>query len=451
LAGFGGWLETLLERRGLPGMAVAVTDRDRPLSFQSAGWADLGRRRPIDEETLFELGSIGKTFTARLLLPLAEEGVLDLEAPVTTYLPWFEVRSECDPIAVRHLLTHSAGIIRGADITADSRFDVWALRETETGFAPGERYYYSNVGFRVLGCVLEEVTGVPYPDLLRTRVLEPLGLSSSEPAITTEIRSRLAIGYDRLHDDRPISPDDPLFPAPWLETGTADGSLAATAGDLATFGRFLLKEGADSLMARPRIDSGDGWSYGYGLEVRTEGGRRLFRHGGSMPGFGSTVLGDFDAGLAVAALLNGPDEHDVTDAVASYALELHRGGSTPAPPGDPEETPPGSLTGDPREEWSAFYGRFRSYNPWLPGFRIVQRGEELVLAYPWGGQEDPLTPLEDARFRVGEAWSPERLRFDAVVDGRALRANLSGADYYRSDFRVAVTRGHAESRSATCA
>jgi hypothetical protein len=57
-----------------------------------------------------------------------------------------------------------------------------------------------------------------------------------------------------------------------------------------------------------------------------------------------------------------------------------------------------------------------------------------VLAYPWGGPKDPLTPLADADFRVGEEWSPERLRFDAVVDGRALRANLSGVDYYRSDF-----------------
>jgi CubicO group peptidase (beta-lactamase class C family) len=433
--GLEAWLAGLLDRRGLPGIAVAVTDRDRLLSFQSAGWADLGRRRPIDEETLFELGSIGKTFTARLVLQLAEEGVVDVAAPVPTYLPWFEVRSGYEPIAVEHLLTHSAGIIRGSDVTSDSRFDVWALRETEAGFPPGERYYYSNVGYRVLGCVLEEVTGVPYRDLLRTRVLEPLGLSSSEPAITTEIRGRLAIGYDRLHDDRPISPDDPLFPAPWLETGTADGSLAATAGDLASFVRFLLEEGAHSLMAQPRIDSADSWSYGYGLEVRTKGGRRLFRHGGSMPGFGSTMLGDFDAGLGVAVLLNGPDEHDVTAAVASYALELYREGPTPTPPGDPEETPPGEEPGaEPRAEWSAFYGRFRSYNPWLPSFRIVQRGDDLVLAYPWGGPEDPLAPFDEVDFRVGEEWSPERLRFDAVVDGRALRANLSGADYYRSDF-----------------
>jgi CubicO group peptidase (beta-lactamase class C family) len=427
------WLQDLATRRRLPGFAVAVTDRERLLSFTAAGWADLGRRRPVEEGTLFELGSIGKTFTAVVTLQLVDEGVLDLDAPVTDYLPWFEVRTAYKPIAVQHLLTHTAGLIRGADMTADSRFDVWALRETETGFAPGERHYYSNVGYRTLGYLLEEATGTPYRELLCSRILDPLGLASTEPEITVEMRGRMAIGYDRLHDDRTPEPDDPLYPAPWLETGTGDGSLAGSAGDLAAFARFLLAGEAERLTSGLLAESGDGWSYGYGLEVKTEGGRRLFRHGGSMPGFGSTMLGDLDSGLAAAVLLNGPDEHDVTDAVATYALDLARGADLP-PPGDPEETKPEGLGGDLREEWSAFYGRFRSYNPWLPGFRIVLRGDELAAVYSWG-QVEPLTEVREAVFRVGEhEWSPERLRFDAIADGKALRADLSGERYYRSDF-----------------
>ena len=133
------WLGDFLKRRGLPGMAVAVARPDGGIEFAAKGWAEL-RKRPIESETLFELGSIGKTFTAILATEL-----LDLQAPLTAYLPWFEVRSAHDPIRIEHLLTHSAGLIRGADMTADSRFDVWALRDTETGFAPGERFYYSNV------------------------------------------------------------------------------------------------------------------------------------------------------------------------------------------------------------------------------------------------------------------------------------------------------------------
>ncbi|HWB55901.1 MAG TPA: serine hydrolase domain-containing protein [Gaiellaceae bacterium] len=418
------WLGDFLKRRGLPGMAVAVLDRDGRATFTAKGWADL-RRRPIERDTLFELGSIGKTFTALVAVEL-----LDLTAPVTDYLPWFEVRSAYDPILVEHLLTHSAGLIRGADVTADSRFDVWALRDTETGFAPGERFSYSNVGYRTLGYVLEAATGTPYPELLRKHVLGPMGLESTEPEIGVDVRSRLAVGYDRLHDDRTPSPDDPLFPAPWVETGTGDGCLASTADDLAAFGHALLAGPANELTSGLLVESGDGWSYGYGLEAKDN----LVRHGGSMPGFASTLLCDRESGIAVATLMNGPDEHDATEEVARFALDVHRGAS-PAPPGDPEPWAPDSPAAPELEEHAALYGRYRSYNPWLPGFRIEQRESGLTAACSWGNDR-PLTRIGEAAFRVGEeTWSPERLHFDAFVDGKALRANFSGETYYRSDFR----------------
>ena len=95
---------------------------------------------------------------------------------------------------------------------------------------------------------------------------------------------------------------------------------------------------------------------------------------------------------------------------------------------------PTALPRPSLEEYAALYGRYRSYNPWMPGFRVEQRESGLTAQMAWG-DDKPLTPLGEAEFRVGEEeWSPERLRFDAVVDGRALRANLSGENYYRSDF-----------------
>ena len=417
------WLGEWLKRRGLPGMAVAIAGRDGETAFAAKGWAEL-RKRPIEEDTLFELGSIGKTYTALLAWEL-----LDLQAPVTDYLPWFEVRSGFGPIRIEHLLTHAAGLIRGTEMTADSRFDVWALRDTDAGFAPGERYYYSNVGYRAVGYALEAATGERYPDLLRARILEPLRLEHTEPEITVDVRGRMAIGYDRLHDDRAPSAADPLYPATWLETGTADGCLAATAGDLAAFGVALLEGRAQTLTSGPLLDSGHGWSYGYGLERKGS----IVGHGGSMPGFASSLLGDLESGLAVAALMNGPDEHNATEVVARFVLDSHRGAAA-EPPGDPEPSPPADPPAAPLGEYSAFYGRFRSYNPWLPGFRVEQRESGLTASLAWG-DDKPLTQLGDAEFRVGEEeWSPERLRFDAVVDGEALRANLSGETYYRSDF-----------------
>ena len=421
------WLGDFLKRRGLPGMAIAVASLEGEAAFIAKGWAEL-KKRPVEPSTLFELGSIGKTFTAVIALQLADERVVDLEAPVTEYLPWFEVRSTFEPIRLEHLLTHTAGLIKGADMSSDSRFDVWALRETDAGFSPGERFYYSNVGYRVLGCALEEASGAQYRDLLRERLLGPLVLESTEPEITVEMRHRMAVGYDRLHDDRTPQPEDPLYPAPWLETNTADGSLASTAGDLAAFGAFLLGGTAARLTSGLLSDSGDGWRYGYGLEIKD--GR--VRHGGSMPGFASTLLCDLESGIAVGVLMNGPDEHDATEEVARFALAAERRES-PDPPGEIEPYPPDKPLTEPSSEYAAYYGRYRSYNPWLPGFRFVEWADGPGLVLAWG-EEQPLAQLGAAEFRVGEEWSPERLRFDAVLDDQALRANLSGESYYRSDF-----------------
>jgi CubicO group peptidase (beta-lactamase class C family) len=168
---------------GTPGLALALTSRRATLGVETFGAANLDSGAPVAPSTLFEIGSIGKSFTAAVLMQLAEEGAADLHAAVSAYLPWFSVRSRfVEPITLHHLLTHTGGLVRGADITSDSLFDVWAVGRTETGSPPGVRFHYSNVGYRVLGAVLEAVTGQPYPELIRTRVLERVGMSGSERA-----------------------------------------------------------------------------------------------------------------------------------------------------------------------------------------------------------------------------------------------------------------------------
>ncbi len=327
------YVEELLAVQGFPGFAVAVTNRERVVVSETFGLANLDAGTPVTRDTYFELGSIGKTFTAVAVLQLHEEGLLDLQAPLTRYLPWFEVRSEHGPITIHHLLTHTSGLMVGADMSSSSRYDVWALRETEVGFPPGSRYLYSNVGYRALGFVVEEVTGKPHPELLRERVLEPLGLRATDAALTNEGRLRLAVAYERLDDDRPARRDDPWVPAPWAETATGDGAQAAAIEDLAAFLRALLNDGdgvltraSFELMTTPVVEARDGWWYGYGLELR---GREI-RHGGSMPGFGATMLGDLDSGLGVAVAVNATDERDQTEEVAAAILNLYRDGTQPA-------------------------------------------------------------------------------------------------------------------------
>jgi CubicO group peptidase (beta-lactamase class C family) len=526
----------LMTAYGAPGAAVAVTDRDRTLAVRTYGFAEIAARSPVLPETLFEIGSIGKSFTAACLMQLAEEGRVDLRVPVTDYLPWFAVRSRFAPITLHHLLTHTAGIITGSDITSDSRFDVWALRESEAGAPPGERFQYSNVGYRVLGFVLEEIEGRPYGEILRSRVLEPSGMSATEPVITNAIRHRLAIAYMPHPDDRPVRYEVPLAPATWLETGTGDGSVASTAADMAAYlrvwlnrgrgvhGRVVSEESFERMIAGPGFEFEPGSVYGYGLVRREVDGRRYLGHGGDMVGYASAMHGEPETGYGVVVLTNCLDWEDWAARLAREVLGWLRceslGEPLPEPPPAPDlwrvenaDDYAGSYEGDSatltvtaeggslfidhqgariqlerrpddqflvdhpdfelflvvferrdgrvvaashgprrwrrddRDETSpqsplpddhadpdaaAYPGHYRSTNPWTTNFRVVNREGQLLLILP-RGSEEPLVPLGGGSFRVGEdERAPERLRFDAVVNGAALRANLSGCDYYRA-------------------
>ena len=524
----------------MPGIALAVTDRERVIHVATSGFADVAAGQPVTPETLFETGSIGKSFTAVALLQLAEEGRIDLQAPVTDYLPWFAVQSEFAPITLHHLLTHTAGITAGVDFAPEGQNQVWALRDERAATPPGTFFHYSNVGYKVLGLVLERVGGELYGAAIQRRVLDPLGLVDSIPVITNADRPRLAVGYSPLYDDRPWWPGRRFAPAIWLETDTADGCLAMPAADLAAFLRMLLNRGATpagrllseasfELFAGRHAPMGDGdgpYWYGYGLVTEEQDGRSYLGHGGGMVGYVSAMLGDLDAGLGVVVLVNGWGEPEGIARAALDALVAASDGREAALPAiadpyviedaaayvghytavalDGSAAAPESVeieaTGDrlllrhaggesrlgdyygqalftddpafdrfvmgferrddavvalthggryftkegndaPRvselpEEWAAYPGHYRSFSPWTPAFRVVRRLDRLWLIFPVGpdgfDDEQPLVPLEDGWFRTGDDERiPERIRFDTVVEGRALRAHLGSGAYYR--------------------
>jgi D-alanyl-D-alanine carboxypeptidase len=532
-------LDHYIERRmaadNTPGLALAITDRERTLRVATYGFADLAARTPVTPDTLFEIGSIGKSFTSLALLREYEAGNLDLQAPVARYLPWFEVRSAFPPITVHHLLSHTAGIIAGTDPTPGVEYQVWALRESEAATAPGTSFHYSNVGYKALGLLLERLTGQGYGDAIRSRVLTPLGMATSEPAITNALRPRLAVGYVSLYDDRPAHPSHPLVPATWLETESGDGSIASTPEEMAVYLRMLLNRGQGpqarllsetgfNLMTQRviAIEEGDEPEYyGYGNYTLTVDGHTCIGHDGGMVGYSAAMFGDLDDGLGAVVLVNGPG-HEFRIALKALTLlrTARRGDALAAPLEPPDPTliadaaayagvyrgdagmirvvaedarlildhdgdrvvlePYGddtfivphpaydrfglsfgrhAETGDVVElfhgadwyvnnryhgptsfdtppEWDAFQGHYRAHNPWATNFRVVQRKGQLWLVFPVApdGFEDeqPLVPLGDGTFRAGaDETSPERVRFDVVVDGKALRAVLSDGLYER--------------------
>ncbi len=532
------FIDQQMAAAGTPGMAVALTDAQALLHVAAHGLADVAAGRPVGPDTLFEIGSISKSFTAIALLQLQEAGRLDVHSPVQCTLPWFQVppgpglegRAGMELITLHHLLTHTAGIVTGTDFSTEGRYEVWSLRHTEATTPPGTFFHYSNVGYKALGVVLEDMLARSYGEIVDERIFRPLSMEASEAVITHDTRRRLAVGYEALYDDRPFHRTLPLAPAPWLETGTGDGSIASTPADMAAYVRLLLNRGqgpearllsetsyrllAGRHVPLPEGEGECGEFYGYGLGVVQEDGHTIVSYGGAMVGYYAAIAADMEAGLGAAVLCNGPGE---PMAVARQALRLARWAeegrdlppSSPIEPGRVDNA--GEYAGayrsgehqievvaqgtelalyldgqgaglerrgedcfyaphpalsrfllrfgrqagqvveawhgpevfvrrgwastarqDPPAAWRAYAGHYRCHNPWLGNFRVVLRRDRLLLALH-AGEEKLLVPLAEGLFRVGEDERlPERLRFDTPVGGQALRANLTGCDYYRT-------------------
>ncbi|MFJ6983200.1 MULTISPECIES: serine hydrolase domain-containing protein [unclassified Streptomyces] len=431
------------------GLSLAITDRDGVLARTTAGFADLAAGTAVRDDTLFEIGSISKGFTAALVLQARDSGLLDLDAPVTRYLPWFEVRSSFAPITVRHLLNHTAGIVSGPEYTGESAFEVWALRDTEATTPPGTWHYYSNTGYKTLGLVLQAVSGLPYEQLLAERLLGPLGMTASDAAITHDTRRRLAVGYAPFYDDRPPRRADGLAPAHWLETATADGSIASTPSDMTAWIRLLLGDG-DTRLLRPhslremvtdRVEAEEPpYTYGLGMYVYEREGREYVAHTGGMVGYNAALVCDRERGLGAVVLANGSGPwSDLAHHAIDRADAARSGSPSPAlvlPRSAIEEAPERpSVIEEPPTRWAPLVGHYRGYNPWLPNIRVQCSGGRLWV---WQGDfttdlGEPLVPLADGTFRIGDdARSPERLAFDVVLDGKATRATLSGYPLYRT-------------------
>ena len=509
---------------GAPGMTLALATRDGLLRASAYGFADTKAGLKVQSSTLFEIGSISKSFVALALMQMREEGKFDPSKPITTYLPWLKIDSKYAPVSGHHLLSHSSGLPDDVSLALiGPDLPLWV------GFAPGEHFAYSNVGYDLLGLVLEAIDRQPLAVVLRRRVLDPLGMVSSEPVIANAIRPRMAIGYAPMFDDRPFPLRGELAEAPWVEFAEGAGSVSSTATDMGKYLAMLINRGKTGrgtivnedtfkLFATPVIKApfrGEDASYGYGLWVSEIERRTLLRHTGGMVAFSSAMHVDVTSGFGAFASVNASLAGYRPNVVAKYSLDLLRatidGKDLPPAPGTstlPDQVPnaadfagtfnsadgtklilaaeggklwltagtqrvaleragsdrfivkhpdfdlfplefardrslvveafhgprwfrneryAGPKTFDYPKEWEAFAGHYRNDSPWFGSARIFIRKGKLTA------DGTPVTPLGDGLFRLGaEEWSPERLGFGPVVNGRAMRMKLSGVEFYRT-------------------
>jgi CubicO group peptidase (beta-lactamase class C family) len=332
---------------GAPGMTVALANRDGLMRASQYGFADMKAGIRVAPDTLFEVGSISKSFVAVAILQLAEEGKLDLHKPVTNYLPWLKIESQFAPFTTHHLLSHTSGL---SGVPLLMRVAATPLR---VGSEPGTRFVYSNIGYVLLGFLLETLDKQSLADALRRRVISPLGMSSTDSIITNDTRARVAVGYVPFHDDRPFPYRGKLAESAWIEVPEAAGSIASTARDMSTYLRMflnrgkgprgrLLSEKSFDLLMQPVIKApfrGEDASYGYGVWVSNTNNHTLLRHTGGMISFSSAMYIDMTSGFAAFASVNARLGGYRPVAVTKYALDLLNAVSSaqalPAPPPPP--------------------------------------------------------------------------------------------------------------------
>lgn len=308
----------------VPGGIITAVSRDEVLFERPFGLANIDARQPVEARHLFEIGSISKGFVGLMALKLVEAGKLDLDAPVTRYLPWFETTTDHAMFTTRHLLQHASGLVAGADAVPDELGQGWWMRALPTGSAPGQVFHYSNIGYVLLGLLISKVAGMPATDFCREQILTPLGMADTVPCVVNADRPRLAVGYTPAHDDRPWAPGDALAPATWFEVNGADGNIAASGCDMGRFLRMLLT-GGERVVSPARFhefitslapggepivgfleETGVTESrYGLGINIETIRGNTCLTHGGGMVGYATFVLADLDQGVAISVLTNG--------------------------------------------------------------------------------------------------------------------------------------------------
>lgn len=298
-----------LARQRIPGMSVAVLRGDSVLLSRGYGYANLEHRVPAADSTLYQSGSLGKQFTAALVVALAREGTLGLDDPIRRWLP--EAPAAWQPITVRHLLTHTSGIADYTDGAVDYRRDYTEDELAATAvrlpleFAPGETWRYSNTGYALLGFLVRRATGRFYGDLLRERIFEPLGMGSARVISEHDIVPNRAAGYElvegRIRNQQWVSPT--------INT-TADGSLYLSVGDLARWAialnqRRLPDSAALAMSWTPvRLQRGGTYPYGFGWSLDQQRGQPRIGHTGAWQGFKTSIQRYPESGLTVIALAN---------------------------------------------------------------------------------------------------------------------------------------------------
>ena len=325
----------VLQSTGVPAASVAIVVDGRLAYAQAYGQAQLDPPVAARADMRFSIGSISKQFAAAAILLLQQEGRLSLDDRVARFIPDVTRAGE---VTIRQLLSHTSGfqdywpqdyvpLFMLDSISAAGILDRWARKPLD--FDPGTRWQYSNTNYVIAGLIVEKVTGMPFFEFLRSRILGPLGMQSVVNVDRGRLPQSDPTGYTRYGLG-------PVRPAPKEGNGWlfAAGELAMTPADLAKWDiaminqSFLSPPAYRAMETEVLLSNGTGTGYGLGVDVGMNGTHRLVSHGGEVSGFTASNMVFPDDRAAVIVLTN-------QDAVSAASMIARRIAAVALPDEDP--------------------------------------------------------------------------------------------------------------------
>jgi CubicO group peptidase (beta-lactamase class C family) len=398
-------IEAETARLNIPSLSIALVDGRDIVWQRGFGVQNAAEGIPSSENTVYRVGSITKMVTATAVAQAAERGLVDLDAPITDYIPELVFEDPFDSkqaITLRHLLAHRAGILRESPVGNyfDTSFpgiekSVRSIIGTELIHPVGSTTKYSNMGCPIAALALERVTGVPFAEYMQNNILDPIGMSSSaflhdEDVVRANLADAFMVGFDGSY-----------FPAPVFDLGDlAAGNLYSTVGDLSRFimmffdggmagdTRILSSEMVAEMMTPQFPEDGGGLTYGIGFLLGDLDGRRLVMHSGGIYGFTAVFAALPDDELAVVMLVDVDFAYGPRIKITTQALRLMLDKRTGA---GVEPLP--EVVDLSASELEVFVGKYLSEG--RPAFVFVEDG---VLNAQIDGVTTIYRPLSDGSF-----------------------------------------------------
>lgn len=417
------WISLQLHEKHLPGVAAGIVHKGELIWGSGYGFADIDQKKPITLDTRFRIASITKTFTALAILQLRDSGKLRLDDAVSEYLPWFTLRYEGAPaITLRHLLAHTSGLPRDASVPhwTDDAFQPWdevvtTTQQRKPVNPPLAEFGYSNLGYSILGAVVEVVSGQPWADYIQQHILDPLKMTNTIVA-PTQPDDVLAFGYYR--------PDEQHIrkAAPFVDTKgfSPSASMASSVNDLTKYARFHLSTEDTPILSKHSLREmhqiewlNKDWQGGYGLGtfIQRIGEWTISGHSGGYKGYITQFMMCREHNTGVIVLTNSLDSIAYEVVENTYKLVL---------PEILKITKPKPT--DAKPEWQQFTG---SYVGDWGEVVVMVRGAQLQMAYPRFVTMPPtnLEPTDKPNeFILKEPGNPwEIARFETDADGKVTR------------------------------